>query len=216
LWSAVDDPRGLTPSPWVLAESFEDPGDDAVFGAAFAVQLLDGEPWYVRGVLRQVSSRPPAMSRIAVEHFTDPARQPSGSVLRRLTLGAIRDEALAELVRRGHAIGAMKRLTSASERADARRVGEIAAEARPRGPHGGYSRELYRRIAERYLELVAANRRDPINALCEEEGTKRETMRDWIRKATRMGYLAPGQPGVAGRSPGPKLNPKSKEGNDDG
>lgn len=212
----VDSQDESVPSPWVLAEPFTDPADDSVFGAAFAVQIVDGEPWYVRGVLREVPAKAPVMSRIAVEHFDEPAREPSGNVLRRITFGAIRDEALAELVRRGRSFTAMTRLTTPSEAAGAREVAAIAGRARPRGPHGGYSPEHYRGIAQRYLELVSGGRRDPVKALCEESDTERETMRDWIRKATRMGYLAAGQPGVAGRAPGPKLSLKSNTKKGDG
>src|SRR5262249_8856526 len=151
LWHSVDDPRGLVPPPWVLAEPFTDPGDDAVFAAVFAVQFVDGEPWYVRGVLRAAPSKPPAMRRVAVEHFSEPAREPTGNVLRRITFGSIRDEALAELVRRGQSLAAMRIFATPSEKVEASAVAAIASRRRSRGPHGGYTHEHYREIAVRYL-----------------------------------------------------------------
>jgi hypothetical protein len=41
----------------------------------------------------------------------------------------------------------------------------------------------------------------------------RETIRDWVRKATRLEYLAPGSPGRAEARPGPRLSshPKGRE-----
>jgi hypothetical protein len=65
----------------------------------------------------------------------------------------------------------------------------------------------YRRIALRYLEILE-ERRDVLVALAQEESVPRETIRDWVRKATELGFLGPGTPGRAEQRPGPNLYPK--------
>jgi hypothetical protein len=220
LWCSVKKATAVMPAPWVLAEAFDDPDDDAVFGAAFAVQLVDKEPWLVRGVLRSVPPGPPVMSRITVDHLTDRAREATGKVVRDINFGTIRDAALMRLRQRGHNRTLLHAsdpdLFTKKQVAEAEATAIRAARG-ARGPRGAYTAEHYRRIALRYLELVADGRRDVVNALCEEEAERlgepvaRERMRDWIRKTVRMGFLAPGKSGVVGREPGPNLNTKEDQ-----
>jgi hypothetical protein len=92
-----------------------------------------------------------------------------------------------------------------------------AAAQRPlnRGRHG-YPDDHYRRIALRYLKLVE-ERRDVLVALAQEESeglgrdVPRETVRDWVRRATELGFLLPGTPGRASKRPGPNLYRKDDD-----
>jgi hypothetical protein len=76
--------------------------------------------------------------------------------------------------------------------------------------------EHYRRIALRYLELLKQGQRHVLKALAAEESERegravpRETVRDWVRKATKLGYLTPGIQGRASARPGPELYRKEK------
>jgi hypothetical protein len=209
-----------TASIWVDAEPFHDDTDARVFGAAFARQEIDGEPWLVRGVLRSVESGRPVMCRVVIEHFSDQAREVTGTVARDINLGTIRSEALIRLREKAGSrvllaqSGHLPQETAEMARAAAV---EAARGALARGPHGGYRPEHYRSIALRRLELDAEGQTGVVGKLCAEwsallsERVDRERMRDWLRKATQMGFLSPGRPGVTTRKPGPNLYPKEND-----
>lgn len=208
LAKAARSPKRM-PYGGVVAVDWKDPGgDELVFGAVGAVQHIAGEPWLVRAVIRGSTAGPPVLARVAVEHFRDLGREVTGAILRDLRLGEIRDRALIRLRERGTNLAAMS-FVPESWRTAAREAGEKAGRGRIAvGPRGAYPAEHYWHIAERYLALVATGRRDVLNALSEEESKRlgepigRERIRDWVRKATRLGFLAPGQPGTVGRRPG--------------
>src|SRR5437868_3209341 len=67
---------------WVYGTEYSDPADEAVFGRLLAKQRIGGEPWLIRGVLRAVSGRQPVLSRVTIEHFKDPSREVTGTVVR--------------------------------------------------------------------------------------------------------------------------------------
>jgi hypothetical protein len=218
------DRSAFKPPPWVEADHFPDETDQHVFGAVLGVWLVRDQPWLVRGVLRSVEDGPPVLARVAVEHFADPpTKEVTGSVMREINFATIRNLALDRLRERGLAIGFLHESGVAifdSYRANVMQAADEAAKHKlARGPHGGYPAEHYRHIARRYLALVRSGRRDVQRALCEEESErlgeliKRERMREWVKKATQMGFLAPGERGKAGRHPGPNLN-QPKEDND--
>jgi acyl-CoA reductase-like NAD-dependent aldehyde dehydrogenase len=93
---------------------------------------------------------------------------------------------------------------------DVERAEQAAKQAtKPARGRRAKPREHYQRIALRYLDL-ASRRRDVLVALADEEGVPRETVRDWVRKATKLGFLAPGRPGRAETRRGPMLNPKEE------
>lgn len=206
------------PLDGIVAFEWRDPGgDEQVFGAVFAVQHLDGEPWLVGAVLRGEGSQPPILSRVRVEHFDEPGREVTGKVIRDLRFGEIRDRGLARLRERAANLAEMSFVPepwkkAASEASEKASYGRGAA-----GPRGGYPRKHYRRIAERHLALVASGRRDVLNALCEEESKRlgepvdRERMRGWLRRAVKYGFLAPGRQGRIGREPGPNFKTKEED-----
>lgn len=214
-----------TPSPYVLARDFKEEGDESVFGAAFAIQIEENESWLVRGVLRAVAGGTPVMSRITVEHLTDPAREVTGAIIRAIKFASIRNDAFVRLRQRATSLATLQQLPTTSpwiRPSDVEAAQSAAAHAGrgalATGPHGGYSVEHYRHIARRYIHLVVADgRRDVLNALCEEEAVRlgqpiqKERMRSWVRKATKMGFLSPGQRGKSGRKPGPNLYKKEED-----
>ena len=92
--------RDKLPKPWVVADRFKDPRDSAVVAKVTALvpiqpsESVDSEePWLVRGVLRANEQGPPSLTRVSVEHFTDPAAEVTGTVLHRLPLATIRNRA---------------------------------------------------------------------------------------------------------------------------
>ncbi len=219
--------RGETladPLPHVRARPLDDPGPDqlAEFRAgALAVPARGSkaEPWRVDGLLYRNPKGPPIVGSVTVRHFPlrkdAPRLEVTGMVLRGLPLATIRDKALAGLPGVSQARETMRGLGYGT--ADSvERAREAAAEAERRRPgRPGHSDTHYRRIAERYLEF-ALERRDVLVALAAEESAlagreiPRETIRDWVRKATQRGYLAPGKPGRAEARPGPTLKRKGK------
>ena len=150
------------------------------------------------------------MSRVAVEHLpplreanddehADLMREVTGLVVRAIPFARIRDRALSQLPARASALELLAEVgvpVPASERQAARAVADAAASL-PGGPdHLGY-------LAERYRALVAAGRYDVLKALVEEESRRlgsevpRDRVRGWLRRATAVGLLPPGRPGVA-------------------
>ena len=178
-----------------------------------ACVLIHSEPWLVEGTLSlDPNQGPPIVSGVQVEHFPKPDREVTGSVLR-LPLARIRDRATAQLPAVAIGRNAMADAGGWSIRPEDVAVAELAAaEAeRPKRGRQAKSPEHYRRIAFRYLELLRDGKRHVLKELAAEESERlgrtvpRETVRDWVRKATRLGYLAPGTAGRADPRPGPNL-----------
>jgi hypothetical protein len=184
------------------------------------------EPWQIGGILYRDETGPPLVGVLAVEHFafspTTTRLEVTGTVLRGVPLAAIRDKALADLredreaAARGIDLARRAMGTAGFYLPDQDVTGERARRtteeaSRPKRGRPRYSPERYGRIAVRYLELIDEGRRDVLVALAAEESERlgrpvpRETIRDWVRKATRLKYLAPGKPGRAESRPGPKL-----------
>ena len=202
--------------PYVLARPLEwsaDPSALAEFAAGVLIAPTPGsspEPWQVRGLLYRDPKGPPIVGNVTVEHFPigrKTARmEVTGTVLRGVNLGEIRSHAVAGL--EGVLIARELFRVEAQRMEPARRV-VSEARKRKRG-RPGFPDEHFERIALRYLELLHEGRRDVLVALAQEENRPRETVRDWVRKATERGYLAPGKPGRAEARPGPKLKRKGK------
>jgi hypothetical protein len=197
--------------PYVESSAYPDRSDPRVLGCFFAGDLIDGDPWIVEGILRSDPAGP-IVSRLTVEHY--PAhREVTGAILRRLAIATIRNIALANLpaVAESRRIAREAGIARVSE-ADAAHAEHAAAEAaKPRPGRRAKPDEFYERIARRYLELLKDGRRDVLKALAAEESERegrvipKETVRDWVRKATRLGFLAKGKPGKAEARPGPRL-----------
>jgi hypothetical protein len=211
--------------PFVMAWPLDDPEDDALAEFRAGVLIAPGRdarpaPWLVEGLLYRDPIGPPIVGSVSVRHFPlDQERvlEVTGVVLRGLPLGAIREHALAGLEGTRLAREAMAETGWTIAPAAVERAREAAEEARrPRPGRPSLPDEHYARIAGRYLELIDAGVRHVLVALAAEESIRagrtipRETIRDWVRKATERGYLAPGKPGRAEARPGSKLKRKEK------
>jgi len=103
-------------------------------------------------------------------------------------------------------------------RQEAERI--VKSELPKRGPKG-YGSSFYRRIALSYLELQAHGVARGIQGrIAEQENTRRgnkgmpvtaTNVRDWLSRATELGFLSPGTKGRAGRAPGPNLYDTTEE-----
>jgi hypothetical protein len=213
--------------PWVLADEADE--DDAL--ASFVALTLakrsrsgEHEPWLVRGVLRRSAEGPPMLSRASVEHFDNPEVEVTSTAMRDINFGTIRERACGALALKQDVFDAVTKTEGLAADELAALVGwneqwirDVAAEAQRvplRRGRPGYPEEHYRWIALRYLALIKEGRRDVLKALAAEEGRRlsrevpRETVRDWVRKATELKFLAPGKQGRASARPGPDLYPR--------
>jgi hypothetical protein len=213
--------------PWVrtrlLPKADEDrPADEAnvaEFIAGDWIKPTDeaphAQPWVFRGILRRSTRGLLVVSEFEVEPYRPGGAEVTGTVLRGVRLAPIRQKAIAALggIALFHETAASAGLSRISKE-DVKRAQRAAADAEKqplnRGRHG-YPPDHYRRIALRYLELIGQGRRDVLVALATEEGRKRETIRDWVRKATKLGFLAPGKQGRAEARPGPNLYGTEKQ-----
>jgi hypothetical protein len=211
------------PPPWVRAESFSDPEDDAVIAWVAAVHMIRPsesvkreEPWLIRGLLRRAEAGPPLLSRLSVEHFPDCDLEVTGTVLRGVRVADIREDAYARLKDRPIITAALRELggrgPSPEEERWAQRVAEEARKLPLNRGRKGYPAEHYRRIALRCLKLYDDGRRDVLKELAAEEDRPYQTIRDWVRRARdpELGFLAPGRQGRIDFRPGPNLYRKEK------
>jgi hypothetical protein len=195
-------------------------------GAAFvAVEIVNNEPWLVRGHLDPTESGF-VISRLGVERFlfTDTGygarletgpEDVTGSVLRGLHPNKIRERALVGLQEKGIAHEAMNRAgwnLPPKEFDQVRRLAEAARELPlNRGRHG-YPADHYRRIAIAYIDEVKAHGgRGVLGRLASAENVSRATIRDWVKRARELGFLAPTKQGRAEATPGPNLYRKENE-----
>ena len=91
-------------------------------------------------------------------------------------------------------------------KAEKRAISELEAGVVKRGPTGRPDSH-FRRVASLYLDLQAAGwgRGILLEIQRRLKAESREQARDWVHGATTRGFLSPGTPGVAGRTPGPAL-----------
>ena len=99
------------------------------------------------------------------------------------------------------------------QRARAAEAAERARGAELRRGRKGYPDDHYRRIALAYLDLQSQGvTRGILDRIAEQEGRKRDTIRDWIHQAREREFLTKGTPGRAGAQPGPRLYEFDNEG----
>lgn len=110
----------------------------------------------------------------------------------------------------GRIVGSLQTLLTLDR---ARRGGAEPAKAEkpaPKSPRrGGRPRvtdEQLRALAEEYLAETAEGKPGrPVARIAEQLGRPEETVRTWLARARKEGWLAPGVKGRAGGEPGPKL-----------
>lgn len=166
----------------------------------------DGGDWRATGVVA-VGRPSPAIRSIEVR-AADPAADVTASLFRRVSIGLIVAEIQKEL-----------------EADDARRLGvesmdDVTALFLVAAPHvaeddielplpEGYVRmtdTLLRRVAEEYLRVTAPDQPPrALERLAETFGRPQETVRTWVARARKAGWLGQGVRGRAGAGPGPRL-----------
>lgn len=174
------------------------------------------KPWLISGVLRRSKQRSWIVSELSIEPGKDNGGEVTGTLLRGINVANIREQVLGKLP----AIALAREVMPEFSEEAAARVRSAADEAGRQSLNrgrGGYPLDHYRRIAFRYLELLGAGHRKVLVELAAEESERlgrqvpRETIRDWVRKATRLGFLAPGKPGRAEPRPGRNLYRKEED-----
>jgi hypothetical protein len=181
------------PTPWVLARS-----PDGVWWCELHFRDEDGHlafdwmsrlvPWPVRP-----GERVPPLT-------TD--------VLRSLPLGrwlALAHSRLAEMPDWSEAV-------DPEQRAWAREVVKRVRNSELRRGRRGFPADFYRGIALEYLALQKKGVSRGIQQQLAKQESKRlrrpvswQSVRDWVHRATELGFLSKGTPGRSGRLPGPNL-----------
>lgn len=177
-----------------LRLTIEDPTDDELGTGTRRFSYAEGE-WSVSGRARLEGS---AVRLLGIEvQPASPEGVVTASMVNRIPVGRI--------------VGSLQTLLALDK---ARREGPAAAET-PQTPkpekqrHGGKPRvtdEQLRELAEAYLAETAEGKpARPLARIAEQFGRPEETVRTWLARARKEGWLAPGVKGRAGGEPGAKL-----------
>jgi hypothetical protein len=198
------DEEELTRAEWLGLLGWKVVVELAMQDGVLAVQTLKVEPGPV-GLLRSLEP--------------DAVRPPRGGLtsadLRRISLGGIVAEAKAQL----HQIAAWRDLIGISAAAGDIRGASWAAGYIEQGVskagtvgRAGYGDGFYADVSVTYLRLVGeGHRRDLWAAFAREIKARTgrdipvETIRGWVQRARRSGFLAMSTAGTAGAAPGPRL-----------
>jgi hypothetical protein len=175
-----------------LPLTIEDPNDDEIATGRRRFSYSEGK-WAVHGQAQLEGS---AVRLLGIE--VRPA-SPEGVVT----------AAMVNRIPVGRIVGSLQTLLTLDK---ARRGG---AEAEPEEPkpqgvrRGGRPRvtdEQLRALAEAYLTETAEGKPGrPVARIAEQLGRPEETVRTWLARARKEGWLAPGVKGRAGGEPGPRL-----------
>jgi hypothetical protein len=208
--------------PVVFANPIGDATGD-VFGSFAALDLIDGEPWLVKGDLASVDGVALTQALTIWRWRGGSGSEVTGTVLRSVRVALIRDRALQGLRRADVAVDSYRTLLglSALDERERELIRRAAASARREGlkrGRTGYPDDHYRGVALRYLELVDEGYgRQPgkgiRSRLARDYDRPPETVRDWIRRARELGFLEGGGPGRLDVRPGPNLRPREELGN---
>jgi hypothetical protein len=180
--------------------------------AGFAgLQFIDRAPWLVHGTIARTAGGLLDVQRLTVEAWKHEG-EVTGRVLRRVRPAHVREEALARLRFIGTAPDVYfggpderpVRVFPPDEREA--RTGLVAAADAPRKRgRPGLATSHYRGIALEYLQLYESGSSAPVREIAERRGVPWQTVRDWVARARKLGYLTHGKQGRSGADPGPRL-----------
>lgn len=110
----------------------------------------------------------------------------------------------------GRIVGSLQTLLTLDrarrEGAGATRTEPAKVETRRRGGRPRVTEDQLRQLAEAYLAETAEGKpARPLARIAEQFGRPEETVRTWLARARKEGWLAPGVKGRAGGEPGPRL-----------
>lgn len=169
-------PKNNMAGPWVVSV---DAGGSSF---AFHYRLTsEGPEMFGAGVVRSERVIPTEMQRLPWAKWSTVARE------------ALRRE-LAGLA--GVPVRREEPLMAAIE--DALGADKQPRAPRRRGPKPAHDDDFYRRLADRYSELLAEGEPHPSKRLAAEKHFEASTMRTFIRRARERGFLPPAQHGKAG------------------
>ncbi len=152
-----------------------------------------------------------SLSELALAPLTPNEQGVSAQTLRQLSVSSILARVHGELASRAELAEIAHRFAwpeapNAQEQADLSELTARAETARPRPGRPALSDAHLARIARAYLAKQAEGYgRGILLAIAAEEKQPRGTIRDWVAKARRRGFLSPGTPGRTGALPGPRL-----------
>lgn len=177
-----------------LRLTIEEPTDDELSTGTRRFSHTEGE-WSVSGRARLEGN---AVRLLGIEvHPASPEGVVTAAMVNRIPVGRI--------------VGSLQTLLALDK---ARREGPGGPETKqaPKSEkqrHGGKPRvtdEQLRNLAEAYLTETAEGKpARPLARIAEQFGRPEETVRTWLARARKEGWLAPGVKGRAGGEPGPKL-----------
>ncbi|MFF4356896.1 hypothetical protein [Streptomyces sp. NPDC001604] len=164
--------------------------------ATFECRPTSGE-WLAKGDIAR-GSQGLVISRVELQAHDPAGNGITGSLLRRIQVGDI-----LHLARAVTARAAQSAETPAPE--------YPPREARSSG-RGALSDELLRSVAVAYLAETAPNRPSgAVKRMAQEFSRPEETVRSWIARARKAGWLGPSVKGRAGAEPGPLLRDMTPE-----
>jgi hypothetical protein len=200
-------------SPFVVATAYSERQDAAVFGRFVALYLLDDVPWLLRGVLASDASGAPVVRRLALEPWHEEGPEVTSEVTHRVRVALVRDRALEQLrlepqLLRLAEIGARVRVTTQDRHAAEELAGKAGSRKRGRPPL--YGPEHYAHIARECIALYRQGQRGIRATLARKHNVSEARIRDWIKRARELGFLAESKHGKADYRPGPNLTAKEE------
>jgi hypothetical protein len=179
--------------------------------------LAETAEWYLMAICGFVGD-----DLVLTEMLIRPQSKPAptngvnGTLLRSIPVAGIIAEARRQAIQAPAVFAAIPPEVGLMSHEALSRVKELAGKLEitslRRGGRRGFPDDFYRGIAGEYLELQSAGIGRGILLEIAQRGSDRlgrpvarETARDWVRRATELGYLSPGMSGKAGRLPGPNL-----------
>ncbi|MBK3584862.1 hypothetical protein JHN49_14430 [Streptomyces sp. MBT57] len=155
-----------------------------------------GDDWVASGDIQR-GERGLVISRLELRPAGRDSSGVTGSLLRRVQVGELLAAARAELARakvpssqKGHTVN-----SSPAKGTAVRRGGRVAL-----------TDELLREVAVKYLiETLPSKPSGALSRMSASFGRPEETVRTWVGRARKDGWLGPSVKGRAGAEPGPKL-----------
>lgn len=190
--------------PWAICERLDCEKGDVAIGI-LAVDFLSlprstrsADPWLIRA---RALGTPLEIVELSVQHLTAPATSVTGEVLRAVRPGELLEAAVRWARSRSSMQRAFKILGDQPSPEDIRWAQDAA---------GAVDRhhERYRLVAIEAVELYDAGERRVVQRLADIHGVSLTNMREQVRQARRLGYLAPGRRGRQSFRLGHRLRPE--------
>lgn len=183
---------------------YDDLADKSIFAAFIVIDRKGEKNWIVRGIIARSRHRGIVARQWTVEPFSPDGSQDgvTSTDMREIAFGAIFDHVVNHLAFLGWVASLPAGGTTPEWREWATDAAQLARDVELR----------YERVARAYLALVAQGWRRGIIAEIARQETERAghevtvgTIRQWVRRARDLGFLARGPQGRIYGVPGPRL-----------